>query len=117
MTISEVCEKYGFSADTLRYYEKIGLIEPVKKDQRGRRDYGDKDLSRIEFIKCMRSAGISIDAIKKYVMLLQDAPNTVNQRREILVQQRTLLQQKIKEMQISLEFLNKKIEKYDKRQH
>lgn len=58
MKINGVSEKLGVSQDTLRYYERIGLIQPVQRSQSGIRDYGDADLQRIEFIKCMRSAGL-----------------------------------------------------------
>ena len=53
MTIAEVSEKYGLTADTLRYYERVGLLPPVPRTSGGIRDYGEKDCGWIEFIKCM----------------------------------------------------------------
>ena len=64
MTISEVSEKYGIPVDTLRYYEKEGLIPPVHRKESGVRDYTDGDCGWVEFIKCMRSAGLSIETLK-----------------------------------------------------
>ena len=57
MTIAEVSRKMDISADTLRYYERIGLIPPVKRSKSGIRDYSEKDLGWISFAKCMRGAG------------------------------------------------------------
>ena len=67
ITIKEVSEKFSLSKDTLRFYEKKGLIGPVKKTSGGIRNYDEEDLARIEFIKCMRAAEIPIDALKKYM--------------------------------------------------
>ncbi|MDR2393689.1 MAG: MerR family transcriptional regulator [Treponema sp.] len=62
MTITEVAGKYGLSPDTLCYYERIGLIPPVQRNKAGNRDYSETDCNRVEFIKCMRSAGIACGA-------------------------------------------------------
>ena len=51
LTIKEVSTMYNISADTLRYYEKIGLIDPVKRNENGIRDYKEIDLKRIQFLK------------------------------------------------------------------
>ena len=69
MTISEVSKKYDLSQDTLRYYEKIGLLSNVPRNQSGIRNYDDKSCRQIEFIKCMRSAGMQIEALVKYMDL------------------------------------------------
>ena len=63
MKIAEVSERYGLSSDTLRYYERIGLIAPVNRNGSGIRDYNDLDIRRVEFIKCMRSAGLPIEVL------------------------------------------------------
>ena len=71
MTISEVSEKYGLTPDTLRYYERIGLIPPVPRTKSGLRDYDESSCNWIEFIKCMRGAGLQIEALIEYVALYQ----------------------------------------------
>ena len=63
LTIKEVSEKYGISQDTLRYYERIGLIPPVPRTPGGIRDYQEKDLGWVEQAVCMRSAGVQTDRI------------------------------------------------------
>ena len=70
MKIAEVSERYGVSSDTLRYYERVGLIPPVTRSESGIRDYQEIDLQRVEFIKCMRSAGLPIDVLIQYVGLV-----------------------------------------------
>jgi DNA-binding transcriptional MerR regulator len=71
MKIAELSERYGISSDTLRYYERIGLIQPVNRNESGIRDYNEIDLKRVEFIKCMRSAWLPIEALIEYVGLVQ----------------------------------------------
>ncbi|WP_003545913.1 MerR family transcriptional regulator [Desulfotomaculum nigrificans] len=113
MTITEVCEQLNISPDTLRYYERIGLIPPVKRNERGVRDYGEIDLNWIEFIKCMRSAGLSIEVLMEYVQLCMQGDKTVQARKEILQEQRDQLVVKIEEMKKTLDMLNHKIEVYE----
>jgi len=71
MTIAEVGKKYGLSTDTLRYYERIGLLAPIPRTKGGIRDYGEIDCQAVEFIKCMRGAGVAIEALVEYVSLFQ----------------------------------------------
>lgn len=63
MKIAEVCQQYGISSDTLRYYERVGLIPPVNRNGSGIRDYNELDLRQVDFIKCMRSAGLPIEVL------------------------------------------------------
>ena len=113
MTIAEVSRKMDISADTLRYYERIGLIPPVKRSKSGIRDYSEKDLGWISFAKCMRGAGISIEALIEYVALFQQGDDTITTRKQILIDQRDELEKKIEEMQWTLTYLNTKLEHYE----
>ena len=113
MTIAEVSRKMDISADTLRYYERIGLIPPVKRSKSGIRDYSEKDLGWSSFAKCMRSAGMSIEALREYVALVQQGDDTITTRKQILIDQRDELEKKIKEMQGTLAYLNTKLEHYE----
>ena len=112
MTIKEVAEKFNMTNDTLRYYEKVGLIGPIKKNSSGIRDYSEEDLKRIEFIKCMRSAGISIEVLKKYVDLYDEGENTKLKRQQLLEEEQEKLEEKIKTMTEALDKLKYKIELY-----
>ena len=114
MKIAEVSEKHGLSSDTLRYYERIGLIRPVNRNASGIRDYNEIDLRRVDFIKCMRSAGLSIEVLIEYVGLVQQGDETIETRKEILIEQRALLAGRLEEMQKTLDILDHKIEVYEK---
>ena len=113
MKIMEVSEQFGLSSDTLRYYERIGLIPPVNRNESGIRDYNDLDLRRVEFIKCMRSAGLPIEVLIEYIALVQKGDKTIETRREILIEQRELLVARMSEMQKTLDILDHKIEVYE----
>jgi MerR family transcriptional regulator, aldehyde-responsive regulator len=113
MKIMEVSENYGISSDTLRYYERIGLIPPVNRSESGIRDYKDLDLRRVEFIKCMRRAGLPIEVLIEYVRLVQQGDQTIEARKEILKEQRDQLAARMKEMQKTLDLLDHKIEVYE----
>jgi DNA-binding transcriptional MerR regulator len=113
MKIAEVSEQYGLSVDTLRYYERVGLIPPVQRNAGGIRDYSELDLRRVDFIKCMRSAGLPIEVLIDYVELVQQGDETIDARKEILKEQRELLATRMQEMQKTLDILDHKIEVYE----
>jgi MerR family transcriptional regulator, aldehyde-responsive regulator len=113
MKIAEVSERYAISTDTLRYYERIGLIQPVNRNESGIRDYNELDLRRVEFIKCMRSAGLPVEVLIDYVGLVQRGDGTIEARKEILKEQRQQLAARMKEMQKTLDLLDHKIDVYE----
>lgn len=71
MKINEVSKMYDITADTLRYYERIGLIPTVNRNESGIRDYTETDCNWVNFAKCMRAAGISVESLIEYVALFQ----------------------------------------------
>ena len=113
MTIAEVSKIYELSQDTLRYYERIGLIPAVNRNKSGIRDYNDEDCRWIEFIKCMRAAGLPIEVLIEYVALFQRGYETIDARKQLLKEQRALLAQKMEDMRKTLERLDYKIEMYE----
>lgn len=114
MTIGEVSGKFNISADTLRYYEKVRLIGPIKKNSSGIRNFEENDLRQIEFVKCMRGAGVPVEALVRYMELFEKGDSTLKERRQILVEQREFVEKQISEFKNSFERLNHKIELYDK---
>ena len=114
MTIAEVSRKYEISADTLRYYERLGLIPPVPRNKSGIRNYDEASCQWIELMICMRKAGVQIEALVEYVELFQQGDATIDARKEILIEQRERLTAKMNEMQASLDRLNQKINGYEK---
>ncbi len=114
MLIAEVSKKYDISADTLRYYERVGLIPAVNRRDNGIRDYTEEDLNWVEFIKCMRAAGIQVEALIEYVALYQHGDDTNAARKDILIEQREQLVERMEDMRVTLERLNYKIDNYDR---
>lgn len=114
MMIAEVSKRYDISTDTLRYYERIGLIPPVTRRSNGIRDYSEKDLAWVSLIKCLRTAGVEVEALIDYVALYQVGPQTAEERKQILIEQRERLIERMALMQQSLDKLDYKIENYEK---
>ena len=113
MTIAEVSRQYDISADTLRYYERVGLIPSVTRNKCGFRDYSEEDCNWVSFIKCMRRAGVQVEALIEYVSLYQRGNGTQEARKQLLIEQRDLLKAKTEEMLATLQLLENKIERYD----
>ena len=113
MTIAEASRKYGISADTLRYYERVGIIPRVPRTKSGIRDYDEASCGWIELTKCLRSAGVQIEALIQYSALFQRVEETVGERKALLEEQRRQLLERREDIQRSLDRLTKKIESYD----
>ena len=114
MTISEVSKRCNISPDTLRYYEKVGLLSDVNRTAGGIRDYTEQDCAQIEFVKCMCSVGLSIEILRKYFELFKRGKRTLKARRELLATERKALQERFVELQDTLKRLDYKISVYDK---
>jgi len=112
MTIGEVSEKYDITADTLRYYERIGLIPPVPRKKNGIRDYDEEACGWVSFVKCMRSAGVQIEPLIEYVSLMQ-AGAGLQRRKKILIEQRSRLQKQAETLRTTIERLDYKIKHYE----
>ncbi len=113
MTIREVSKKYNITQDTLRYYERVGMIPTVTRTAGGIRDYGEKDLEWVELAVCMRSAGLPVDAMVKYVKLSQVGDSTLGDRLDLLKEQREILLDQKEQMEETLKRLNVKISRYE----
>ncbi|MBC1544471.1 MerR family transcriptional regulator [Listeria marthii] len=113
MSIKEASEKSGVSADTIRYYERIGLIPPVHRNENGVRKFGAEDLRWIQFSRQMRRAGLSIEALIDYLALFREGEHTLEARAELLKEQRIDLKNRIDVMQDALDRLDFKIDNYD----
>lgn len=113
MTIAEVSKKYDLTQDTIRYYERIGLIPTIPRTQNGIRDFNEESCKWIEFIKCMRNAGMEIEILLEYVELFKQGKSTVKARKELLEEQREKLTQKQKNINATIERLDYKLKLYD----
>lgn len=113
MTIAEVGKKYNLTADTLRYYERIGLLQGVPRNKNGIRNYDEKTCKRIEFIKYMRDAGVEIEILIEYMSLFEKGKSTVEARKKLLEEQREKLLVKQKSINETIDRLNYKINLYE----
>ena len=114
MTIAEVSKKVNLSADTLRYYERIGLIPEVNRTESGIRNYTEEDLGWIEFSKCMRNAGKSIQALIEYIKLYKKGDVTLEARKQLLISQKDVIKERLEEIQNTFDRINYKIKNYEK---
>ncbi|MBA2941245.1 MerR family transcriptional regulator [Paenibacillus sp. CGMCC 1.16610] len=113
MLIAEASEKFDLSQDTLRYYERVGLIPRVNRTKSGIRDYTEEDCRWVEFIKCMRGVGLPVEVLIEYVALFQQGDETKEARKELLVEQRKQLRTRMEDMKNVLERLDDKITRYE----
>lgn len=114
MTIREVSEKFGISQDTLRYYERIGLIPPVTRTAGGVRNYQESDLGWVEHTVCMRSAGVSVEALIEYLRLYQQGDSTFEARLQLLSEQLDGLEAQKAQLETTIARLKYKISRYEK---
>lgn len=113
MTIKEVSEKCGITQDTLRYYERVGMIPPVTRTPGGMRDYQPEDLAWVELAMCMRSAGLPVEVMIEYLKLFQAGDETISARLRLLTDQRTALLEQRRQIDATLDRLNYKIARYE----
>ena len=103
--IGDISKMYGISQDTLRYYDKAGLLPFVKKNQEGRRVFTEDDLGYIEVIDCLKRSGIPVKEIAKFMDWCVEGDKTLPQRYAFMVEQEAVLEKKIHELQAQLDFL------------
>ncbi|HCM87753.1 MULTISPECIES: MerR family transcriptional regulator [Enterococcus] len=113
MNISEVATKFEMTPATIRYYEKQGLIPPITRNNSGVRDFQEEDLNWVEFIKCMRDSGLSIDSLAKYSELYQQGDSTLVARKKILLDEYQKLLEKQRLINGTVDRLEKKLDNYD----
>lgn len=97
----------------MRYYERMGLIPPVPRNKNGIRDFSEESCRWIELMKCMRRAGVQIEALTEYVALFLQGNATIDARKAVLTEQRNHLMECMEDMQATLNRLNLKIEQYE----
>lgn len=114
MTIKEVSEKYDISSDTLRYYERIGMIPEVIRTASGIRDYQESDLSWVELVICMRKAGVSVESLIEYVKMCMQGDTTFSARLHLLQEEKEKLEEQRSQLETAMKRLDYKISRYQK---
>ena len=112
-SIAQAAAHSGLSIDTLRYYERIGLVEPPARDSGGRRDYSDEDMAWLHFLTRLRTTGMPIRMMREYAQLRHRGVGTTSRRKQILVEHRAGVRERISELQSCLEMLDYKVAHYD----
>lgn len=113
VTIKEVCEKYDITPDTLRYYERVGVIPEVSRTAGGIRNYSEADIKWVENAICMRSAGVPVEMIIEYVKLFMMGDSTFEARCNLLKEARAEIEAVKKKYDDELKRLTYKISKYE----
>ncbi len=98
----------------MRYYEKIGIFQEIRRNASGHRDFTEKDLLWAEFINRLKETGMSLEKIKKYALLRQQGESTANARKNLLEDHASVLKNKISEEKKHLRKIKEKIEYYEK---
>lgn len=113
MTIKEVSERYDITADTLRYYERVGVIPEVSRTNSGNREYTEEDLKWVKNAICLRKANVSVESISEYVKLFKQGDETIEARLFLLTETKEQLLEEKKKYDEALERLDYKIERYE----
>lgn len=112
-SIAQAAQRSGLSIDTLRYYERIGLVEPPARDSGGRRAYAEPDLVWLEFLTKLRTTGMPIRMMREYAKLRQHGLATAGRRKQILLEHRASVRRHMDELGSCLDVLDYKISNYE----
>ena len=115
LSIKEAAEKFNITPYTLRYYEREGLIPSVQRNESGRRTYTEADLGWLQMVCCMRATGMSISYIKKYIDLCTSDKDTLEEKRNIMLEQKEKIEEEIKKYTDLLRLVDMKLDYYDKK--
>ncbi len=111
-TVKEASDFIGLSAHTLRYYERVGLIEPVSRNAGGHRRYAQTDLEHLKFLHCLRDSGMSIQGMQQYATLASQGRATLDARLELLESHKHEVEARIMELEDKLGIIDAKIKRF-----
>lgn len=116
MTVSyspgQVADRTGFSLDTLRYYERIGLLDGIARNSSGQRAFTDDDIGWLEILRCLRDTGMPIARMQRYAELARGGDETVIERMEVLQEHDTAVEEHIAELRNQQQRIRDKIDWY-----
>lgn len=107
-TMKQVCEQLGMTYETLRFYCDESLIPNIKRDKNNYRNFDERNIAWIEGLQCLRKCGMSIKDMKQYMQYCLEGPSSILDRKEMLDDQKRILQSKMVEIQESIDFIDKK---------
>lgn len=112
LSVGEVAEEVGLSAYTLRWYEQVGLIDPVPRDTARRRRYRASDVERLNLLTKMRATGMPVRDMISYVEMIRRGDSTRQERLMLLEAHRYAVLKQIDELQRDLSVIDRKITMY-----
>lgn len=112
LTPAQMAEKTGVNIDTLRYYEREGLINTVSRSSSGHRRYSSDDILWVEVLRCLRDTGMSIEQLRQYCDLGVQGDHTQPERMNLLIQHKQGVINQIQSLQDSIELIDHKIDFY-----
>lgn len=112
-TIKQVAEKLGVTVSTLRYYDKEGLLPFIDKKENGTRIFKDEDFEGLAIISCMKSSGVPIKDIKKYMDLCAEGDSTLEERMQIFLERKEFVEKQIEELNNVMKTIEHKIWYYE----
>jgi len=113
LTITQVAAKYNINTDTVRYYERIGLMPKVPRQKNGNRYYPESLQHWLEMLVCLRHSGVSVEVLHDYTELILQGDSTLETRKELLKEQVQVLLKRQADLQRSIERLQHKISLYE----
>jgi DNA-binding transcriptional MerR regulator len=111
-SIQTAADETGLSADTLRYYERIGILPGIARSESGHRRFSEGDLGWIRLVQCLRSTGMSIEDLHRYAELMQEGDSTAPERLHLLEDHRRRITDQMRELATALELVERKIAGY-----
>lgn len=109
-TVQQAAELTGLSEHTLRYYERVGLVQPVQRqNSSGHRRYSAADITKLQTLACLRAAGMSLDGMRRYEELLQEGDAAASRQRALFEEQQRILKEQMERMQSNLHYVELKI--------
>jgi DNA-binding transcriptional MerR regulator len=113
MTIQRASAETGLSADTLRYYERIGVLPGIARSESGHRRFSENDIGWIKLVQCLRATGMPIEDLHRYALLMQQGDSTAAERLRLLEDHRRRIKSDLRELRTALELVEHKIAGYD----
>ncbi|NYI03615.1 MerR family transcriptional regulator [Allostreptomyces psammosilenae] len=111
-TPGEVADEYGVSLDTLRYYERVGVLNPVERGENGHRRYRDDDLALLDLVRCLRETDMPMAELRRFADLIRAGDATIPARIALLDQHDADLAERIAQLNQRREAIRKKIDYY-----
>ena len=111
-TIQRAAAETGLTADTLRYYERIGILPGIGRSESGHRRFTDDDMGWIKLVQCLRATGMPLEDLHRYAELVQQGEDTAAERLDILETHKARIQSEMGELAIALDLVDAKIDGY-----